>query len=227
MGIVRGGMLLALAGPVVAAVAYLIAATVLARLPAEGPVEGQPAARDGVEIFVCTNGVHTDLVLPAVNGLADWTSDLRRSDFPGADPWTSHVSFGWGDRAFYLETRQWSDMRLSTALSALFGGGPSVMHVYAMHSPAGSPDCGALVLGGGHYRALAAFVRDSFRRDGEGRVIPLPGSGYGTTDLFYEAVGHYSPIETCNEWTGKALRAAGVTVGVWTPFEGGVMRWVR
>lgn len=223
MGMVRGGVLLALAGPVVAAVAYLIAATALARLP----VEGQPAARGGVEIFVCTNGVHTDLVLPAVNGLADWTSDLRRSDFPGADPWTSHFSFGWGDRAFYLETRRWSDLRLSTALSALFGGGPSVMHVYAMHSPAGSPDCGALVLGEGQYRALAAFLRDSFRRDGEGRVIPLPGSGYGATDLFYEAVGHYSPVETCNEWTGKALRAAGVTVGAWTPFEGNVMRWVR
>lgn len=223
MGIVRGGVLLALAGPVVGAGAYLLAAAALARLP----VEGRPAARDGVEVFVCTNGVHTDLVLPAVNGFADWPSDLRGSDFPGADPWASHFSFGWGDRAFYLETRRWSDLRLSTALSALFGGGASVMHVYAMHSPVGSPDCGALVLGEGQYRALAAFVRGSFRRDGQGSVIPLPGSGYGTTDLFYEAVGHYSPIETCNEWTGKALRAAGVTVGAWTPFEGNVMRWVR
>lgn len=223
MRIVRGGALLAVGGPLVAAGTYLFAALALARLP----VEGQPAARGGVEIFVCTNGVHTDLVLPAVTGLADWTSDLRQSDFPGAGPWASHFSFGWGDRAFYLETRQWSDLRLTTALSALFGAGPSVMHVYAMHRPAGSPDCGALVLAEEQYRALAAFVSDSFRRDGEGRVIPLPGSGYGATDLFYEAVGHYSPVETCNEWTGKALRAAGVTMGAWTPFEGGVMRWVR
>ncbi|MDQ2105622.1 TIGR02117 family protein [Azospirillum isscasi] len=223
MRIVRGGVLLAVAGPVAVVGAYLLAAVALASLP----VDGRPAVRNGVEIFVCTNGVHTDLVLPAANGLVDWTTDLRHGDFPGTGPWASHVSFGWGDRAFYLETRQWSDLRLSTALSALFGGGPSVMHVYAMPRPAGSPDCGALRLGNEAYRALAAFVRGSFRRDGAGRVIPLPGSGYGATDLFYEAVGHYSPVETCNEWTGKALRAAGVTVGAWTPFEGSVMRWVR
>ncbi|AWJ87326.1 TIGR02117 family protein (plasmid) [Azospirillum sp. TSH58] len=223
MRILRNGVLLALAVPAMAAGAYLLAAAVLSRLA----VDGQPAAREGVEIFVCTNGVHTDLVLPAVTDAVDWTTDMPGGDFPGAGPGTSHRSFGWGDRAFYLETREWSDLRLSTALSALFGRGPSVMHVYALHSPEGSPDCGALVLGEGQYRALAAFVSGSFRRDGAGRVMPLPGSGYGATDLFYEAIGHYSPVETCNEWTGKALRAAGVTVGAWTPFEGGVMRWVR
>ncbi|CAO3452536.1 hypothetical protein [Azospirillum argentinense] len=223
MRIVRIGVVLALVVPAIAAGAYLLASAVLSRLA----VEGRPAAREGVEVFVCTNGIHTDLVLPAVTDTVDWTIDLPDGDFPGAGPQASHRSFGWGDRAFYLETRQWSDLRFATALSALFGRGPSVMHVYALHSPAGSPDCGMLVLKEGQYGALAAFVRDSFRRDGAGRVMPLPGSGYGATDLFYEAVGHYSPVETCNEWTGKALRAAGVTVGAWTPFEGGIMRWAR
>ncbi len=206
-----------------AAGAYLLAATVLARVA----VEGQPAVRDGVEVFVCTNGVHTDLVLPAVSRVIDWTTELRRGDFPGADPWTTHFSFGWGDRAFYLETRRWEDLRPSTVLSALFGGGPTVMHVYALYTPAGSPDCGALTLREGQYRGLVDYVRGSFHRDGGGAVRPLPGSGYGPTDLFYEAVGRYSPIDTCNEWTGQGLRAAGVTVGAWTPLEGGVMRWVR
>ncbi|MFC5353911.1 TIGR02117 family protein [Azospirillum himalayense] len=223
MRVVRNGVALALAVPAIAAGAYLLAAGVLSRLA----VEGRPAAREGVEVFVCTNGIHTDLVLPAVTDAVDWTTDLPPGNFPGAGSWASHRSFGWGDRAFYLETRQWSDLRLATALSALFGRGPSVMHVYALHRPAGSPDCGALTLGAAQYGALAAFVSGSFRRDGEGRVLPLPGSGYGATDLFYEAIGHYSPVETCNEWSGKALRAAGVTVGAWTPFESGVMRWVR
>ncbi|WP_353860535.1 TIGR02117 family protein [Azospirillum formosense] len=223
MRILRNGVLPALAVPALAAGAYLFAAAALSRLA----VDGQPEAGEGVEVFVCTNGVHTDLVLPAVTETVDWTIDLPGGDFPGAGPGMSHRSFGWGDRAFYLETRRWSDLRLSTALSALFGRGPSVMHVYALHRPEGSPDCGVVALGPEQYVALAAFVRGSFRRDAAGRVMPLPGSGYGATDLFYEAVGHYSPFETCNEWTGKALRAAGVTVGAWTPFESGVMRWVR
>ncbi|MBP2314049.1 DUF2459 domain-containing protein [Azospirillum soli] len=96
-----------------------------------------------------------------------------------------------------------------------------------MYAPVGSPDCGALMLRDGQYRALVDYVRGSFRRDGGGAVMPLPGSGYGPTDLFYEAVGRYSLYDTCNEWTAKGLRAAGVTVGAWAPFEGGVMRWVR
>jgi len=203
--------------------AYLLAAAVLARMP----VEGMPPVRDGVEVFVCTNGIHTDLVLPAVSKAMDWTTELARSDFPGADPWATHFSFGWGDRAFYLETRRWEDVSPFTAVSAVFGGGPTVMHVYAMYAPVGSPDCGAVMLRDQQYHALVDYVRGSFRRDGAGAVMPLRGSGYGPTDLFYEAVGRYSLYDTCNEWTAKGLRAAGVTVGAWTPFEGGVMRWVR
>ncbi len=217
------GALLAGLATAAAVGAYLLAAVLMSRVA----VDGEPPPRDGVEIFVCTNGVHTDLVLPAATKAMNWTTELRRSDFPGADPWTTHFSFGWGDRAFYLETRRWEDLSLSTALSALVGGGPTVMHVYALYTPAGSPDCGALLLREGQYRALVEYVRGSFRRDAGGAVMPLRGSGYGPTDLFYEAVGRYSPFDTCNEWTAKGLRAAGVTVGAWTPLEGGVMRWVR
>ncbi|AWK87283.1 TIGR02117 family protein [Azospirillum thermophilum] len=185
------------------------------------------ATAESVEMFVCGNGVHTDLVLPAVTPAMDWVEELAAGPFPATERWVTHFAFGWGDRAFYLQTRRWSDLSPATALSALVGGGPSVMHVTALRSPAGSPDCGRLLLGEERYRALVDHVRGSFRRTGDGAVMPLPGSGYGPTDLFFEAVGQYSPILTCNEWTGRGLRAAGVAVGAWTPFAGGVMRWVR
>lgn len=190
-------------------------------------VPGAPQATQGVEIQVCGNGVHTDLVLPTVTRAMDWTTEFPRLDLPGADAWTTHLAFGWGDRGFYLETRRWSDLRPATALAALFGGGSTVLHVTALYSQEGNPDCAVLLLGDRQYAALVAHVRGTLKRDGQGRPLPLAGSGYGPTDLFYEAVGHYSPVETCNEWTAKGLRAAGVTVGRWTPFQGDVMRWLR
>jgi Protein of unknown function (DUF2459) len=44
-------------------------------------------------------------------------------------------------------------------------------------------------------------------------------------DVFYTAQGRYSALNTCNSWTRDRLAEAGVRVGRWTPFAGGVMRW--
>jgi uncharacterized protein (TIGR02117 family) len=186
------------------------------------PVPGEPAAGEGVEVFVCSNGTHTDLVLPAVTAVMDWTALLPRGDYPLAPADSTHVSFGWGDRAFYLETRTWSDLNPRTAWRALFGGGPTVLHVYHLRRPVAGEDCGRLVLGEGAYRRLTAYVRAAFRSE-----RPILGASYSGGDRFYEAHGTYSPVLTCNEWTARALRAAGVPMGLWTPLAGGVMRWVR
>ena len=51
-------------------------------------------------------------------------------------------------------------------------------------------------------------------------------AGYGRQDVFYEAPGHYTARNTCNQWTSDRLAEAGVRTGWWTPFAGGVMKWV-
>jgi len=186
------------------------------------PSSADSLPTEGVEVFVCSNGVHTDLVLPAVTDVMDWTVVLPRSDFPLAPADATHLSFGWGDRAFYLETRHWSDLNPRTAWRALFGGGPTVLHVHHLRRPVAGEDCGRLVLGHGAYGRLVAYVRAAFRSD-----RPILGASYSGDDRFYEANGTYSPVLTCNEWTARALRAAGVPMGIWTPLAGGVMRWVR
>ena len=76
-----------------------------------------------------------------------------------------------------------------------------------------------IVLTRAQYRRLAEFIRASVR----------PGAarypGYFDNDAFYEGRGHYDAIRTCNDWTGAALRHAGVRVGRWTPFPVTVMGW--
>ena len=41
--------------------------------------------------------------------------------------------------------------------------------------------------------------------------------------MFYEGDGSFSMFFNCNDWTGRALRAAGVRMGLWTPFEQSMM----
>jgi uncharacterized protein (TIGR02117 family) len=76
------------------------------------------------------------------------------------------------------------------------------------------------------YGTIAAYVRDSFVLDATGRAQPLRGRGYGRADAFYEGVGGYTLANSCNEWTARGLRRAGIRTGLWTPFADGVMRWV-
>ena len=77
-------------------------------------------------------------------------------------------------------------------------------------------------------RGLEMCIRDrhiagNFDVDATGRTMPLLGRGYGPADVFYEARGPYNAFFTCNEWTGEALRAAGVRMGIWTPFAQSIM----
>jgi hypothetical protein len=45
----------------------------------------------------------------------------------------------------------------------------------------------------------------------------IPGAGLTGSDGFLEAGGRFHALRTCNTWTGRMLRAAGVEVGAWTP----------
>ncbi|MCB2083351.1 MAG: DUF2459 domain-containing protein, partial [Sphingomonadaceae bacterium] len=50
--------------------------------------------------------------------------------------------------------------------------------------------------------------------------------GYADYDVFYDAPGTYHLGNTCNQWTSDMLAEAGIKTGWWTPFPGGVMKWV-
>ena len=203
-----------------AAFAFVLAGIGGSLIPVNGDWE-EPA--EGLTIYVYDNGIHTGLILPASNAEADFT-DLVRPEHLG-DPARArdHLLFGWGDRVFYLETPTWADLRVQTAVAAIIGSEASLVHVDHVARPAPADNVRPIRVTPGEYRRIASGIRDQFALDAQGRSQPL--SGYGASDVFYEANGRYSAIRTCNEWTGRILRDAGVRVGAWTPFNFGVMRW--
>jgi uncharacterized protein (TIGR02117 family) len=200
---------------------YFLAALILGAVPAN---RGWSEAKAGVTIFVRTNGVHTWILVPKVSAEMDW-----RPLVPGAHlkekGWDNgnYVALGYGNRAFYLETPTWGDLTMKNAFLAAFGHGRSLMHADHDHDPRPSEDTRPIVLRSDEYRRLVAFARGSFQFDARGRTMPLLGRGYGGSDMFYEAVGPYNLFYTCNSWTGRALREAGVRTGLWTPLSQSIM----
>jgi uncharacterized protein (TIGR02117 family) len=177
----------------------------------------------GITLYVHDNGVHTGLVLPRRNQIADWSDLVRPEHLTDPRYASDHLLFGWGDRTFYLETPTWGDLRPSTAFAALFGSEASLVHVDHIAAPQAADDLRAIRVTPDQYRLIAAAIRGQFALDDAGQSQPV--TGYGRADVFYEARGRYNAFRTCNEWTGSVLRGAGVRVGAWTPFNFSVMRW--
>lgn len=204
--------------------AYGAASVVLGDWLSSSPGPVQPGAR--VPVYACSNGVHVDLLLPARvsgddgPGLARLFPPAHFRDEVSALPW---LAFGWGSRRFYLDTREWSDLRPGVALTAALGLDDSLMHVSREAGPSARRDCRRMLLPMPAYRTLEQQILTRFATP----LTPLPGAGYGGHDAFYVARGRYNLLQTCNVWTGDALRAAGVPMGWWTPFAGNVLGHLR
>jgi uncharacterized protein (TIGR02117 family) len=169
-------------------------------------------AAEGVDIFVMSNGVHVDLVLPVEQADVDW-----RSRGILTDPDTAYLAFGWGERDFYLTTPRWSDFRLSTAVGALLWQTDVLVHVTRLAGPPQRPDAVRLRVSEPQYRRLAAYVAASLAPS----TVLL--TGYGKRDDFYEGAGVYTPFFTCNEWANRGLRDAGLPAALWSPLPHGVI----
>ena len=207
------------AGLAVVLLGWLAAALVGGAIPANA---GWRPPAQGVTIYVEDNGIHTGLVLPKATAGVDLSPLAPARDL--ADPrYGGHrwLAIGWGEAAFFLDTPTWRDVRPRTILHAAIGSDATLMHVEHVAEPRADPGGSVrrIVLRPAEYRRLARFVAASFRQGGRAH------RGYDRYDAFYDAVGHYDAIRTCNSWTGRALRAAGVRVGAWTPLPVTVMWW--
>lgn len=198
-------------------IGYALAAVAGGAIPVNS---GWQQAQQGVRIYVIDNGVHTDLVLPVSAEGVNWGELVKPGDIARPElAKQGYLAFGWGDRDFYLNTPSWTQMSPVRAGKALMGMGSTVLHVSHIAAPGEGPQMRSVVLTPDEYHRLAAYVRGTFA---DGPSV----HGYGANDAFYPARGGYSAIGTCNQWTGGALRSAGVKMGWWTPFPFTVMRWL-
>ena len=206
---------LAAAGLLVILAIYVAVALVLGAMPRNLDfVE----SHDGIPVYVRTNGVHAELILPTRNATFDWSSEFPARHMRALAAPTEWIAFGWGDRGFMVNTPTWSDLDPKTAVVALSGLGDGAMHVEYIETPSAYKSR-RIRISAAEYGRLVAYIRASFVRDADGRVRQIDAPGYFESDAFFEAVPSYTFWYTCNEWTRRALAAAGIRTAMWAPFD--------
>jgi uncharacterized protein (TIGR02117 family) len=171
------------------------------------------------------NHFHAELIVPVTNAAYDWRSHLNLKELgPNSDAYR-YLSFGWGDRDFFLK----GSFDPFSIFDALFLPSSSVMHVW------GHPDLQDLSLAfevkqlrlsRAQYLRLMGFINEGFQhtQTGKPRYVRY---GLYRDSAFYDAVGNYSILRTCNVWTAEGLRRADVNTPLWAALAPAIMHQLK
>ena len=204
--------------------AYPVAGWLGSTIPRGSGERGQPGE---VTILVETNGTHTGVVVPVANAVKDWRTTFpsaaqpRRQD--GRLP--THLGIGWGEREVFLTVSEWSDLKLATAARIALDGGEPLMRVSPYVRPMPSASYRPVAISAKNYARLVARIEASLPPLATGEHRQELRASY-TADAYYPALGTYTLLHTCNSWVGDTLAAGGIAMGLWTPFAGGVTKWI-
>jgi len=168
------------------------------------------------QFVLLSNPIHTDIAIPLDDRVLEKFAALLRAGVRADLDGARNLVFGWGGRAFYLATPNWSDLRPGPVLSALTVD-QSVMHVDVLGQlELPQPSARQIFVSERDFESLLDFIVMSFRKGPDG-PIRIPEAGYGSFDAFFEANGYFNAFLGCNTWTAKALREAGLRTGWWNP----------
>lgn len=199
---------------------YVILALLLPLIPINAKKTTDPKV---VELYILTNGVHTDLVLPVRTSQIDWSQKLPFKNTKGQKTDFRYIAFGWGDKGFYLDTPTWSQLKFSTAFKAAFWLSDSAMHCTYYKQMKEGNDCKKMMLTEQQYQDLIQFIDSRFDKDAAGHYILVPTNAvYGDDDAFYDAKGSYNFTYTCNTWANDGLKVAGQKAALWTATDFGI-----
>ena len=122
-----------------------------------------------------------------------------------------YYEFGWGDQDFY----QAKEVTTGLTLKSVLWPTPSVVHVVAVTTHPilfySGAELFAISLSESELYALQSFISHSFHRTQSGNAIKQQQGLYANSQ-FYTGTGDYHLFNTCNTWTAKALKSAGLNI---------------
>jgi len=157
------------------------------------------------EIYIVSHGWHTGFVVPA-STIQSLLPQLR-DRFPD----TPYMEFGWGDKSYYQAEEVTSGLTMRAILW------PTDSVVYAVAVPErpdihiSESEAEALCLDNEQYSLLISFIEHSFYKDGDGNIIKTKDGTDGDSQ-FYKGEGQYYLVNTCNTWTAKGMKSAGLSI---------------
>jgi uncharacterized protein (TIGR02117 family) len=198
---------------------YLSTAFICARIPVNESI-----SKEGdITVYIKSNGVHTDLIVPVKSKKIDWSNIFPYANTKDKDSTSKFLALGWGDKGFYLNTPTWGDLTFSTAFKAMFGLSTSALHTTYLDTLKVSGTCKKISMTSNEYNLLVRYIKRTIStKKGSSILIPT-NAVYGTNDAFYEATGSYHLFSTCNTWTNRALKYSNKKACYWTPFDTGIL----
>ena len=189
---------------------YISLSYILATIPKKSSI---PSDKKDKKIYILYSDTHSDIVINIRESKYDWQKLLPKL----VKYKKGYLAFGWGDLDTYLNTPTWSELKISTALKALFINTPSIMHV-------------------AHYRDINRFryiknikVSKAQKDNIERKILESFGKKIvfraweDRHSIFYDSPYQYNLVNTCNSWVGNILRESNVTMSYWTPFSSNVI----
>jgi uncharacterized protein (TIGR02117 family) len=170
------------------------------------PAQELGAAREnetGKTIYLVSHGWHAGIVIRRADVPVEAWPEL--ADFPDAE----YLETGWGDKDYY----QTPDPHFGIVLKAGLLPTASVLHIvgfngaveeYFPHS-----EIIRLELAADGFARLIAYIAGSYARDARGTGRRLGPGLYGDS-RFYLSHETYHAFNTCNVWTARGLRVAGL-----------------
>ena len=177
--------------------------------PPPGPAEPQGPA---VAVYLVAHDKHSGIAVRRVDVPAGLWPESH--DFPQAE----YLEVGWGDRDYYYGRNQglWGKLR------AALWSNPSVLHVAGVRGPLAenfpASEIIELTLSRDGFERLVRYIHDAYDRAGAPAAAPLGPGLYGDS-RFYPAWESFSVLRTCNVWTARGLRGAGLPVNDSTTLE--------
>ena len=165
-------------------------------------------------IYLNTNGVHLDIILPVSNIKSELKQGLKIEN-------ASYVAFGWGEKNFYLNVPDWDDLTFNIAFKAMFLKSEALIHLTRYETK--RDKWVKVYLTEEQLKTLNNYILKSFVYDDDFSKHILHGKGYTPNDEFYKANGSYTCLNTCNSWVNRAFKESDLKACLWTPFDFGLI----
>jgi uncharacterized protein (TIGR02117 family) len=155
---------------------------------------------DEEEIYIAKDPVHSDYIFRA-----DQISSIFKTK-------SKFLKVGWGDRKIFLETKNWSSLKLEDFLRAFLGMNQSVLRVEQMNS---LPDkLKTIRLSSKQLSGVLQHVESSFYGEPIEKL-----AGYYEKGDYYKSKLNYNCITNCNNWVNRGLFNVGATNKIWCPLS--------
>jgi uncharacterized protein (TIGR02117 family) len=174
-------------------------------------------SKNGVVIYVISNGVHTEIGIPVKKISSDnFFRNLPIKNY-------QYVSFGQGQNEFYLTTPEWKDLKISLTLKTIIIPSATIMHLtFYPFKPEIGKNVKMVKISEVEFSMLVIYINRSFQKDRKNQPIPAVYQGK-KYEGYYESEDSYHIFHTCNNWTNIALKQSGIRNPVWSPFDKAIL----